>query len=219
MTKFFHSHNVNFLLLHEDKEWLIQNESLVLLEWDELRLGNSDAITEAQPGNLETPPENSVPAPPSPGPAPEPVTLPNICLRTVSFVLGSQTPCCTQGIHLIHEHSQYQNPLSDWLFTKFNRILLKFYDVSSGRDLKTFILAIAFLWILSGIGNYFSSLNLLYTGFLCLITLPALYERYQDEVDYLAGKGNRNMKKLYKKLDSKFLNKIPRGPVKEKKKF
>ncbi|KAK4399970.1 Reticulon-like protein B9 [Sesamum angolense] len=97
-----------------------------------------------------------------------------------------------------------------WLFTKFNRVLLKFYDVSSGRDLKTFILAIAFLWILSGIGNYFSSLNLLYT---------ALYERYQDEVDYLAGKGNRNMKRLYKKLDSKFLNKIPRGPVKEKKKF
>ncbi|KAL0446848.1 UNVERIFIED_CONTAM: Reticulon-like protein B9 [Sesamum latifolium] len=106
-----------------------------------------------------------------------------------------------------------------WLFTKFNRIMLTFYAVSSGRDLKTFILAIAFLWILSGIGNYFSSLNLLYTGFLCLITLPALYERYQDEVDYLAGKGNRNMKKLYRKLDSKFLNKIPRGPVKEKKKF
>ncbi|KAK4423537.1 Reticulon-like protein B14 [Sesamum alatum] len=106
-----------------------------------------------------------------------------------------------------------------WLFAKFNTILLRFYYVSSGRDLKTFILAIAILWIISGIGNYFSSLNLLYTGFLCLITLPALYERYQDQVDYLASKGNRDMKKLYKKLDAKFLNKIPRGPVKERKKF
>ncbi|KAI3467054.1 hypothetical protein Pfo_023717 [Paulownia fortunei] len=106
-----------------------------------------------------------------------------------------------------------------WLFAEINRILLKFYYVSSGKDLKTFFMAIVFLWILSGIGNYSSSLNLLYTGFLGLMTLPALYERYQNQVDYLASKGNRDMKKLYRKIDSKILNKIPRGPVKEKKKF
>ncbi|CAI9779097.1 unnamed protein product [Fraxinus pennsylvanica] len=106
-----------------------------------------------------------------------------------------------------------------WLLTKIHRFLLKFYDVSSGNDLKTFFLAIAFLLVLSGIGNNFSSLNLLYIGFICLATLPALYERYQDEVDYLASKGNRDMKKLYKKLDTTVLNKIPRGPVKEKKRF
>ncbi|KAL2485102.1 Reticulon-like protein B9 [Abeliophyllum distichum] len=106
-----------------------------------------------------------------------------------------------------------------WLLTKINRFLLKFYNVSSGKDLKTFFLAIASLWVLSGIGNYFSSLNLLYIGFLCLATLPTLYERYRDEVDYLASQGNRDIKKLYKKLDSQVLNKIPRGPVKEKKKF
>ncbi|KAL0463542.1 UNVERIFIED_CONTAM: Reticulon-like protein B9 [Sesamum latifolium] len=106
-----------------------------------------------------------------------------------------------------------------WMFAKANRILLRFYDVSSGKDLKTFILAIAFLWILSGIGDYFSSLNLLYTAFVCLMTIPPLYERYQDQVDYLASRGNRDMRKLYKKIDSRILNKIPRGPVKEKKRF
>ncbi|KAL2235032.1 reticulon-like protein B9 [Sesamum indicum] len=106
-----------------------------------------------------------------------------------------------------------------WLFAKANRILLRFYDVSSGKDLKTFILAIAFLSILSGIGDYFSSLNLLYTSCICLMTIPALYERYQGQVDYLASRGNRDMKKLYKKIDSRILNKIPRGPVKEKKRF
>lgn len=51
------------------------------------------------------------------------------------------------------------------------------------------------------------------------MTLPALYERYQDEVDYLAGKGSRDVKKLYKKIDHRILNKIPRGPIKEKKKY
>lgn len=54
-------------------------------------------------------------------------------------------------------------------------------------------------------------------GFLGLETLPFLYEKYESEVDYLASKGNRDAKKLYKKFDAKVLNKIPRGPVKEKK--
>ncbi|KAL7132433.1 hypothetical protein ABFS83_12G073900 [Erythranthe nasuta] len=106
-----------------------------------------------------------------------------------------------------------------WLFAEMNRILLKFYHVSSGKDLRTFLMAITFLWILSGIGNYFSSINLLYIGFLGLMSLPALYERYQSDVDYLARKGNKDMKKLYKKIDTNFLNKIPRGPVKDKKKY
>lgn len=53
--------------------------------------------------------------------------------------------------------------------------------------------------------------------FLCIQTLPALYDQYEDEVDYLAGRGSRKLKKVYRKFDSKVLDKIPRGPVKEKK--
>ncbi|XP_009588252.1 reticulon-like protein B9 [Nicotiana tabacum] len=106
-----------------------------------------------------------------------------------------------------------------WLCGKFNSILVKFYEISSGKDLRTFFLAITFLWILSVIGNYFSSLNLLYLGFMCLATLPALYERYQNEVDYLVSQGNQDMKKLYEKFDTEVLNKIPRGPVKQRKKY
>ncbi|KAL3367993.1 hypothetical protein AABB24_009058, partial [Solanum stoloniferum] len=68
-----------------------------------------------------------------------------------------------------------------WLCGKFNYILVKFYEISSGKDFRNFFLAITFLWILSVIGSYFSSLNLLYLGFVCLATLPALYERYHNE--------------------------------------
>lgn len=55
------------------------------------------------------------------------------------------------------------------------------------------------------------------SGFLCLETIPALYERYEREVDHLAIKGNQDAKKLYKKFDDNVLNKIPRGPVKQNK--
>ncbi|MCD7454799.1 hypothetical protein HAX54_026093 [Datura stramonium] len=106
-----------------------------------------------------------------------------------------------------------------WLCGKFNSMLVKFYEISSGKDLRTFFLGITFLWILSIIGTYFSSLNLMYLGFVCLATLPALYERYQNEVDYLVRQGNQDMKKLYNKFDTEVLNKIPRGPVKQKKGF
>ncbi|XXG65473.1 hypothetical protein AAC387_Pa05g3165 [Persea americana] len=91
------------------------------------------------------------------------------------------------------------------------------FDIAIGKDLKLFILAIALLWMLSTVGSYFSSLSLLYFVFLCIQTLPALYDQYEDEVDYLAGRGSRNLRKVYRKFDSKVLDKIPRGPMREKK--
>ncbi|KAK2458694.1 hypothetical protein P8452_05268 [Trifolium repens] len=100
---------------------------------------------------------------------------------------------------------------------KLNFFLRKFYDIATGKDLRFFFVTIAGLWIMSTIGNFFSTVNLLYTTFLCLVTLPIMYERYEHEVDYLASKGNQDVKRLFNKLDSTVLNRIPRGPVKEKK--
>ncbi|WJZ80402.1 hypothetical protein VitviT2T_000325 [Vitis vinifera] len=101
--------------------------------------------------------------------------------------------------------------------SKINTVLSTFYRVSRGEDLALLGVAIVTLLTLSVIGDCFSSLNVLYIGFLCMETLPALYERYEEQVDEIADKGNRNVKKLYRKFDSHVLNKIPRGPVKEKK--
>ncbi|XP_057961683.1 reticulon-like protein B14 [Malania oleifera] len=126
------------------------------------------------------------------------------------------------GAELIHWNppniQEFRLSKSMWssFFAKTNWLMLKFYDISSGKDMKLFFVTIAFLWILSTIGTYVSSLNFLYIGFLCMETLPVLYERYEKEVDYLARRGNQDVKELFRKFDSKVLNKIPRGPVKEK---
>ncbi|KAL6010824.1 hypothetical protein ACLOJK_001266 [Asimina triloba] len=100
---------------------------------------------------------------------------------------------------------------------KLSAFLRMLHDIATGKDVKLFLLSIASLWMLSVIGSYGSTLNLLYLAFLCIQTLPALYERYEDDVDYLAGKGSSDLKELYNKFDSKILNKIPRGPVKDRK--
>ncbi|KAK8953808.1 Reticulon-like protein B2 [Platanthera zijinensis] len=100
---------------------------------------------------------------------------------------------------------------------KLSRSILFFQNVAMGRDLRLFLLAIASLWIISVVGSFCSSLNLLYFGYIAIQILPVLYERYEGEVDHLALKGSRDLKKLLHRFDSDFLNKIPRGPVKEKK--
>ncbi|XP_058091425.1 reticulon-like protein B9 isoform X2 [Magnolia sinica] len=101
--------------------------------------------------------------------------------------------------------------------SKLSAFMSILYDVACGKDLKLLLMTIASLWMLSVIGSYVSFLNLLYFGFVCIQTLPVLYERYEEEVDELAGRGTRDMMKLYRKFDSKVLDKIPRGPVKQKK--
>lgn len=48
--------------------------------------------------------------------------------------------------------------------------------------------------------------------------MPVLYEKYEDQVDALAEKALAEFKKQYAVFDAKVLSKIPKGPLKDKKK-
>ena len=61
------------------------------------------------------------------------------------------------------------------------------------------------------------SLLIIHEGLLCLESLPFLYERYEEDVDSHAMMMHQQIKKMFSEFDFSFLNKIPRGPVKEKK--
>lgn len=102
------------------------------------------------------------------------------------------------------------------LHSKFNQFLSNLLYVASGKEPKLFLLAMVSLWIISMIGNYISSLNLLFFGLLCLETLPFFYERYEEQVDDLASIIYTEMRTTYKKLETDVLGKIPREPVKNK---
>ncbi|CAI0450724.1 unnamed protein product [Linum tenue] len=100
---------------------------------------------------------------------------------------------------------------------RFNQALAILLDIACGRDPRLFFLAIVFLYIVSVVGTCFSFLNFLYLGYVGIQTVPFLYEQYEAEVDYIAGTLMRDVRRAYRKFDSRVLNKIPRGPVKEKK--
>ncbi|KAM0016754.1 hypothetical protein Hdeb2414_s0028g00700141 [Helianthus debilis subsp. tardiflorus] len=116
----------------------------------------------------------------------------------------------------IHEITLQESAFK-WLYRKLNLFLLRFYEISSGENFLEFFMVIGALWMISVIGNHFSSLNLLFFCVICLGTLPALYEEYEKEVDHLISKGKKDASKMLKKLDAEVLKKIPRGRVKEKK--
>ncbi|KAL7203296.1 hypothetical protein ACSBR2_016565 [Camellia fascicularis] len=100
---------------------------------------------------------------------------------------------------------------------EINRALAVLRDIASGKDLKKFLGVIAGLWISSILGSCCNFLTLLYISLVLLHTVPALYEKYEDQVDSLSEKAMIEIKKQYAVFDSKVLSKIPRGPLKDKK--
>jgi len=51
-----------------------------------------------------------------------------------------------------------------------------------------------------------------------LHTVPVLYEKYENQIDAFAEKAMIEIKKQYAVFDAKVVSKIPRGPLKDKKK-
>ncbi|KAK7843319.1 reticulon-like protein b2 [Quercus suber] len=100
---------------------------------------------------------------------------------------------------------------------EINNVFAFLRDIASGRDLKKFLSAIAGLWVLSIVGNWCNFLTLFYIAFVLLHTLPVLYEKYEDQVDSFAEKAHAEFNKQYAVFDAKVLSKIPRGPLKDKK--
>lgn len=91
-------------------------------------------------------------------------------------------------------------------------------EIASGRELKKFLAVIAGLWILSIVGSCCNFLTLFYIVFVLLHTVPVLYEKYEDQVDSFAEKAMVEIKRQYAVFDARVLSKIPRGPLKDKKK-
>ncbi|KAK8981600.1 hypothetical protein V6N11_028010 [Hibiscus sabdariffa] len=80
--------------------------------------------------------------------------------------------------------------------------------VATGKDLKTFLGAVAGLWFVSVLGNCFNFLTLVYVVFLLLYTVPVSYEKYEDKVDAYAEKAVIEMKKQYVILEKKVMANI-----------
>lgn len=92
-----------------------------------------------------------------------------------------------------------------------NRGLRFLQNVSCGGNLKQFVIVVVCLWAGAVIGNWFNFFTVVYIGFVAAHTLPVLYERYDDQIDNFVYKVLDQMQNQYRKVDSGFLSKIPKG--------
>ncbi|KAL0910509.1 hypothetical protein M5K25_021499 [Dendrobium thyrsiflorum] len=94
---------------------------------------------------------------------------------------------------------------------EINKTFAVLRDIVSGRDLKKFLAVIVGLWILSAIGSSCSFLTLFYIVFVLLHTVPVLYEKYEDKVDFYWDKATAELEKHCSVIHAKVMSRIPKS--------
>lgn len=99
---------------------------------------------------------------------------------------------------------------------KINYTLLMAHDITLGKDFRLFFKVVIALWLLSVIGCLLSFFTLAYIGIVISVTVPALYDKFQDHVDRYADMVHRKFSKHYKIVDENLHSRLPRTLSKDK---
>lgn len=91
---------------------------------------------------------------------------------------------------------------------KINYMLLMAHDITLGKDFKLFFKVVIFLWLLSAIGSVVSFFTVTYIGTVISIIFPALYSRFEDQID-------GHFSRQYKVVDES-LSRLPQNIAKDK---
>ncbi|XP_078436489.1 reticulon family protein [Wolffia australiana] len=94
---------------------------------------------------------------------------------------------------------------------KINGLLLMAHDITLGKDFRVFFKIVACLWILSVVGSLFSFTTLAYAGVIVSITLPALYDKYEEGVDRYVGLVQEIFAANLKRVNENIIKKLPRA--------
>ncbi|GFY90031.1 hypothetical protein Acr_07g0002280 [Actinidia rufa] len=98
-----------------------------------------------------------------------------------------------------------------------NHALVVAHDIAVGQNLKLFLQVALGLWVISYLGGFFNFLTLVYMGVLLSLSVPLLYEKYQDQVDEKLIVACKIIQTQYRKIDDNVLTKITIPLNKDKK--
>ncbi|KAG6417492.1 hypothetical protein SASPL_119673 [Salvia splendens] len=98
-----------------------------------------------------------------------------------------------------------------------NYVLSIAHDIAIGGNRRVFLKVATLLWVISYIGSFFNFLTLIYICVLLSLTLPVLYDKYQNPIDDKLSVAYDIARVQYEKIGSLILQKIPFHSKKEKK--
>ncbi|KAG8364232.1 hypothetical protein BUALT_Bualt19G0106800 [Buddleja alternifolia] len=91
------------------------------------------------------------------------------------------------------------------------------HGIAIGGNLRLFSQVATGLWAISYIGSFFNFLTLVYIGVLLSLSVPVLYEKYQNPIDDKLSVAYNIVRIQYRKIDDKILSRIPFSSNKDKK--
>ncbi|KAH0727392.1 hypothetical protein KY284_003257 [Solanum tuberosum] len=115
----------------------------------------------------------------------------------------------------VHEESVVK--AADMMRVWINHVLMIAHDIAIGGNLKLFVKVSLVLWLISYVGSFFNLLTFIYMGILFSLSVPVLYDKYQNQIDDKLIIAQKVIQTQYKKIDDNVLRKISRSSNKEKK--
>ncbi|KAH6798388.1 Reticulon family protein [Perilla frutescens var. frutescens] len=116
-----------------------------------------------------------------------------------------------------HLSEETANEASTIIHDYINTVLSASEDIALGRDSKMFVRVGLMLLTISVIGSLTSFLILGYMSLVLVLTVPAVYERYETQIDAFAVMGCRKVQQLCVRIEQEYISKIHKWILEKKK--
>ncbi|KAJ4704523.1 Reticulon-like protein [Melia azedarach] len=117
----------------------------------------------------------------------------------------------------LHLSEELVNEVAALIRTSVNDLLSISQDIALGKNSRLFFKVAVCLWLISFVGGMTDFLTLGYTSLVIVLTLPAMYERYEDHIDKYVIMGCRKLVQLYVKIDEELVSKARRWILEKQK--
>ncbi|XP_038721254.1 reticulon-like protein B12 [Tripterygium wilfordii] len=102
----------------------------------------------------------------------------------------------------LHLSEEMVNEAAAFFRVHLNALLSVSQDIALGRNSNLYFKVATYLLVISVIGSLTDFLTLGYISLVIILTVPLLYERYEDRIDEFVVMGYRKLQHLYLKFDA-----------------
>lgn len=117
----------------------------------------------------------------------------------------------------LHLSEEMVNEMATFIRLRVNTLLSVSHDIALGKDSRLFFKVAVYLWLIYFLGGLTDFLTLGYTSLVVILTIPALYERFEDHIDKCVIAAYRKLEQLYVKLDGEYISRLQKWILEQKK--
>ncbi|CAJ2656056.1 reticulon-like protein B12 [Trifolium pratense] len=117
----------------------------------------------------------------------------------------------------LHLSDEMTNEIAAFIQMRVNNLFSVSQDIALGKDSRLFLKVAAYLLLISVVGGFTDFPTLVYTSLFIVLTLPALYERYEDYIDTFVLRCYKELCQLYRKINEEYISRVQYWILEKKK--